>query len=107
MLACAAGLEDVVKVLLAQGADALATDLEGNTPLHYTYAYARMSLPSLLEAAGASMNACNFHQQDPEGVLGMGEQGLRPMAATSAREKKQRALSGYKDAKTTSHSTRK
>jgi len=100
MLACAAGLEEVVNLLIDNGADVLTTDLEGNTPLHYSYAYARLSIPAILEAAGATMKTPNFRQQYPDGLLGMGEDGLRPKFTNNH-------LHHNKKHQRTHHSTRK
>lgn len=77
MLACAAGLGSIVSLLLSKGADVAAGDLDGNTPLHYAYAYSRLNLGPALEEAGADLDARNMRGQVPEEVLGRGDDGIR------------------------------
>lgn len=76
MLACAAGLSSIASLLLTHQADASATDIDGNSPLHHAYAHSRISLVSILEAAGADAMAANMRGKVAEEVLGVGSRGL-------------------------------
>lgn len=69
----------VATALLRAGARVAATDLHGNTALHYAFAFSARQggdsasgLLSLLLAAGAQANARNFAGQTPKDVLGSG-----------------------------------
>jgi ankyrin repeat protein len=68
----------VVKIFLEQGADVDATDIDNNTALHYAYAYAKLMIVPILEAAGAESSALNLLGKTPDGILGAGMKGLRP-----------------------------
>jgi len=74
----------VATTLLRAGARVTATDLHGNTALHYAFAFSARQggnssssssgsgLLSLLLGAGAQANARNFAGQTPKDVLGLG-----------------------------------
>jgi ankyrin repeat protein len=59
MLAALCNLSEACSILLDGGADAGATDLNGNTALHLAYAFGSMSSALILEEKGADTNTTN------------------------------------------------
>ena len=65
MMAVAADLPlAALEALVSAGADLEVKDLDGNTALHYAYAYGRMGSSVWLEAKGANADASS-HTEDP------------------------------------------
>jgi hypothetical protein len=53
MLAAAANFETAIELLVAKGADLDLQDVDGNTALHYGYAFSNVRATYILEAHGA------------------------------------------------------
>ena len=70
---------EVVKALLAQGADVHATDDEGRTPLHVAVSIGRRDIAEQLIEAGADVNAVDFDGRTPTGLAA--ERGHNELAA--------------------------
>eukprot|EP01041_Mallomonas_annulata_P000402 gene402-729_t len=70
MFASALGIEEAVAVLIHAGADLNAVDLNGNTALHYAYAYSAVGIASTLECHGADTRIENGFHLSPLDVIG-------------------------------------
>ena len=71
MLAAAANLEPAIALLLAAGADVFAQDLDGNTAVHFAYAYGSASAVATLEGKmGDNAQAKNHNGQSPLDMAG-------------------------------------
>jgi ankyrin repeat protein len=62
------GRPEAVMTLLANGADARATDPDGNTPLHHAARSSDPAVAALLLDAGAAVDALNTEGQSPLGI---------------------------------------
>lgn len=76
MMAAGLGLAFLVQTFLRHGADVNACDLDGNTPLHYAYSYAHMSVIQLLEDKNSDTLKKNIYGSRPDQIMGMKGQGL-------------------------------
>jgi len=63
--ACDAGQMDMVRFLLANGADINAVDVDGDTPLHWAALAGKTEIVPLLIKNGAFLNAVNKNHQTP------------------------------------------
>ena len=62
------GRPEAVMTLLANGADPLAADAEGNTPLHHAARSSDPGVAALLRDAGAELDALNHEGLSPLGI---------------------------------------
>lgn len=58
-------------MLIRAGADARAVDVDGNTPLHFAFAYAHVEVGAMLSERGADMEARNGSGKTPQDVAGL------------------------------------
>lgn len=65
------GMTQVVEMLIKAGADTRAVDVDGNTPLHFAFAYANVEVGALLSEEGAELEACNGGGHTPQDVAGL------------------------------------
>jgi len=70
MFSAAANLSDTITLLLDAGADPNCTDIGGNTPLHYAYAFGATTAAVMLEARGADQSKENFSSCTPIEMAG-------------------------------------
>ncbi|CAM9614224.1 unnamed protein product, partial [Choristocarpus tenellus] len=70
MLAAAAGVEEIINMLLDAGADPNQSDADGNTPAHFAMAYANVAAAAVLEGAGGNLDASNLSGCTPRDVAG-------------------------------------
>ena len=71
MIAARRGRVEVAQMLLTHGASKDSTDIYGNTPLHYAYAFKQMDVVALLLKQGAAPFAENRARQSPEDVMAL------------------------------------
>jgi len=74
-VACQNGNKRALRFLLKQGCDINAQNRNGNTPLHYAYAYKYIELATYLESKGADGKIANLHLLLPHECL---DCGLKP-----------------------------
>mmetsp|Transcript_674 Transcript_674/g.655 ORF Transcript_674/g.655 Transcript_674/m.655 type:complete len:81 (-) Transcript_674:4-246(-) len=70
MYAAASNLSDCVQIFLRSGAELNLTDSEGNTALHYAYAFGCISTISLLEEKGCNSEIENIKGETPLSIAG-------------------------------------
>lgn len=70
MLAAAANLTHVVKILLDSGSDMNITDIDGNSALHFASAFGCASVMVILEARNANQNLLNLSSKSPIEMAG-------------------------------------
>jgi len=70
MLAAALNLQEDVQLLMHYNADISVTDLNGNSAMHYAYAFGCITIASLLENAGGSTSVENHRHETPLDVAG-------------------------------------
>ena len=58
-------------MLIKAGADTRAADADGNTPLHFAFAYANAEVGAVLSEEGADLEACNRRGKTPQEVAGL------------------------------------
>lgn len=61
----------VVDMLIHARADPRAVDVDGNTPLHFAFAYANVEVGAVLSEEGADVEACNRSGKTPQDVAGL------------------------------------
>ncbi len=92
MIACAANMDIAVKTLLNAGASVYSRDLDGNTPLHYAYAFSSATTIVLLEQVLNGRLNMEFQLDDDEHLTGnsnvaeavRNHKGLTPMDVSGA-----------------------
>ncbi len=70
MFAAASNLVDCIQLLCVAGCDLNRADNEGNTALHYAYAYGSIATISFLEENGADSSKENMKEQIPLAIAG-------------------------------------
>ena len=68
----------LVTMLVNEGADVNAADNNGNTALHYAYAYSQAKVCTILEARGASLDIQNLDERMPKEMEGVSKRRLQP-----------------------------
>lgn len=58
-------------MLIKAGADTRAVDVDGNTPMHFAFAYANAEVGAVLSEKGADLEACNGSEKTPQDVAGL------------------------------------
>lgn len=64
-------MKQVAGMLIKAGADVSAVDVDGNTPLHFAFAYANVEVGAVLSEEGAELEACNGSGKTPQEVAGL------------------------------------
>jgi ankyrin repeat protein len=71
MLAAAANLVECIDLLIVSRTEVNSSDIDGNTALHYAYAFGSMAAASVLELRGADNTRTNNSGATPLDVTGM------------------------------------
>lgn len=58
-------------MLIKAGADTRAVDVDGNTPLHFAFAYTNVEIGAVLSQEGVDLEACNGSGKTPQDVAGL------------------------------------
>jgi ankyrin repeat protein len=73
MYAAAANLVEAVNLLLTAKSKINQVDVDGNSALHYAYAFGSLMAASVLEANGANTSAYNAKDKRPFDIVGISD----------------------------------